>query len=499
MLDWFRNTFELNNYAPKKQSFEPTARQVKSYFAAQNNRLFEGWTTQPVSSDEVVKRNLRTLRARSREQALNNDYMARFLGLLDSNVVGPKGFALNAQPKDENGTIDQLAANAIEAAFKDWSKKQNSDLAKGLNFKSQQKLFIKTVAQDGEFIAIEHYGARLNKYGYSLQLVDPETLDVELNNDELSGGRFIRMGIEFNAQHAPIAYHFLVSSGEDYSIQSKKYKRVLANRVIHAFVPTQINQKRGMPWAGTALARMKMLEGYENAAITAARAGASKMGFFTTPTGEEYMGDDEGLDGATITDFEAGTMEQLPEGVSFQGFDPSYPSGEFAHFMKACLRGISSGLGINYNALANDLEGVNFSSIRAGVLEDREVWKGLQNFVIDEFLTRVFENWLTAALMKQAITVKGRPLKLEREEKYQNAYFQGKRWDWVDPVKDISALEKEVGLKITSLSAIMREKGRDPMQVWEEIAAENKQMEELGITREQALEKITPQEQQTEE
>lgn len=499
MLQWFRDTFELNNYAPRFEHDKPSAQQLKSYFAAENSRLFDGWTTTPMSADEVVKRNIRTLRARSREQALNNDYMVRFLSLLDSNVVGPNGFSLNSQPKDDDGKIDQLAAAAVETGFKDWSKKKNCDLSKSSNFKTQTSLFIKTVAQDGEAVAIEHYGNRLNDYGYAIQLVDPESIDVQLNNDELSGGRFIRMGIEFNSNQAPIAYHFLVASGEDYTTNGKKYKRIEASRVIHEFIPLLVGQKRGLPWSSTALGRMKMLEGFENASITAARAGASKMGFFTTPTGEEYTGDDASYDGVTITDFEAGTFEQLPEGVTFNGFDPSYPSGEFAHFMKACLRGIASGLGINYNALANDLEGVNFSSIRAGVLEDREVWKGLQRFVIDGFLTRIFENWLTASLMRQALTVKGKPLKLDRIEKYKNAYFQGKRWDWVDPVKDITALEKEHQLRITSLSAIMREKGRDPSQVWEEIANENQIMESLGITPQEVIKASAPPKQQPEE
>lgn len=499
MLQWFRNTFDLNkDETPKAQNQNPTINQVKNYFAAEQNRLFDNWTNSSTNIDDIVQKNLRVLRARSREQALNNDYMSRFLNLLESNVVGPVGFAFNSQPKDTGGQIDRLAADAIETAFRDFSKKQNIDISKKVNRVSLEKLFIRTVAEDGEFIAIEHYGNKY-KYGYALQLVDSESLDVDFNESNLRNGHYIRFGIEFDKNDTPVNYFFLVSNGEDFALNGKKYKKVPASRVIHAFLPIRIGQKRGIPWASTALARMKMLEGFENASITAARAGASKMGFFTTPTGEEYVGDDEYEDGTTVTDFEAGTFEQLPEGVTFQGFDPSYPTGEFAHFMKACLRGISSGLGVAYNSLANDLEGVNFSSIRAGVLEDREVWKGLQRFVIDEILARVFENWLSAALMKQAITVKGRPLRLERIAKFQNAYFQGRRWDWVDPSKDINAIKEELALNMNSLSGVMREKGRDPDQVWQEIADDKKRLEELGISQSQAVEQLPSEEEKPEE
>jgi capsid protein len=50
------------------------------------------------------------------------------------------------------------------------------------------------------------------------------------------------------------------------------------------------------------------------------------------------------------------------------------------------LRGAANGAGVSYNALANDLENVNYSSIRAGVQEDQAHWKTLQQFMITRFL-----------------------------------------------------------------------------------------------------------------
>ena len=41
-----------------------------------------------------------------------------------------------------------------------------------------------------------------------------------------------------------------------------------------------------------ALTRLKMLDGYEEAELVAARTAASKMGFFTSPDGDGYSGVD---------------------------------------------------------------------------------------------------------------------------------------------------------------------------------------------------------------
>ena len=79
------------------------------------------------------------------------------------------------------------------------------------------------------------------------------------------------------------------------------------------------------------------------------------------------------------TDAEAGSFGVLPPGYKFESWDPDYPHQNYENFVKARLRSIASGLGIAYHTLANDLSDVNFSSARAGTLEERDNWIVLQN------------------------------------------------------------------------------------------------------------------------
>jgi capsid protein len=62
--------------------------------------------------------------------------------------------------------------------------------------------------------------------------------------------------------------------------------------MIHAFLPERAMQTRGAPWMSPVIADLKMLNGYREAELVAARVGASKMGFFTSPTGDGFTPDD---------------------------------------------------------------------------------------------------------------------------------------------------------------------------------------------------------------
>ncbi len=456
-------------------------RQYRNYSSAQIDRLVSGWTTAPVHIDSVLRTDLRTLRARARNQARNDDYAKRFLTVAKNNVIGSTGVMVQAQVPRLGTTdvMDEPANTAIEKAWKDWGSR-HCDVQGNLSFIDMQNLAITSCATDGEFIAIKHRGARFGKYGFQLELVDAELLDTNYNR-KVRNGNDVRLGIEYDSAGRRVNYFFKTMDYSTGNYSDGEWRIVPADRVIHLFITESIGQCRGVPWLSTPLFRMKMLAGYEDAAITAARVGASKMGFYTSPDGTGYVGDDTDSEGNLISEAEAGMMEQLPDGVTFTPYDPTYPHEQFGQFMKTCLRGISSGLGVSYHTLANDLEGVNYTSSRTGALEDREQWKGLQTWFINNVVMDVYETFIETAVIAKQITIGKTPL-AGLPDDYKAARFQGRRWDWVDPLKDTNADNNAIATNTMSVSEVIRKRGRDPDEVFREIAAEKQRMEELGIT-----------------
>ena len=61
--------------------------------------------------------------------------------------------------------------------------------------------------------------------------------------------------------------------------------RVAAEDVIHLYRPGRPEQHRALPWMHPVMTGLKMLAGFEESSLVAARVGAAKMGFFSSPDG----------------------------------------------------------------------------------------------------------------------------------------------------------------------------------------------------------------------
>jgi lambda family phage portal protein len=457
------------------------------FHAADSSRLLGSWLSSPLTPDEVIRRNLRKLRARSRDETDNNPLGRKFTKIIDRNIIGPHGIRLQAKAVDEEGKLDKKTNAAIEAAWQDWgSNKRVCDYVQRLSWRAMQSLWLRTVAVDGEIFTRFVEDPALNRYGFAVHLLDPELIDVD-HNEELSYGRFIRMGIEFDPVGRPIAYHVLQGVGQsgmpDYTggYHGEKRIRIPANQIEHSFVVERIGQKRGMPWTGTSLFTLRMLGAYKEAAVTNARIGASKMGLLKRDQPDaEFTGDRTQDDGTQEIDIEPGMFRVLPRGMSMEKFDTDYPHGEFPSFVEAEEREAAAGLDVSYAALTGDLTKVNYSSIRAGLVEDRANWECMQQLTIEEFALPAYQRWLNMALLMSAIS-NGKPLNPAEVGRYMHVTHQPKRWPWVDPDKDTKAKQREVRAGVASLSGWIRERGLDPEEVWKEIQQEREMLAEMGI------------------
>ncbi|MBT9168756.1 MAG: hypothetical protein DDT19_02104 [Syntrophomonadaceae bacterium] len=436
------------------------------------------------SADMEIKAGLRGLRARCRELERNNDYARKFLKLCVVNVVGPSGITMQNKARDANGVLDTLANTKIEEAWSEWGKKENCDIAKELSWVDMQRLFVETVARDGEVI-VRKIPAD-NKFKFSLQLLEADHLD-ENYNQYLNNGNRIRMGIEFDKWQRRVAYHLFVKHPGDYGDYMRvgnKYERIPADEIIHCYIKERPSQTRGVPWMHSAMTRLNMLGAYEEAELVASRIGASKMGFYETPTGTEYIGED--IDsGNLIKEVEPGVFEQLPRGVTVKTFDPQHPPGNFQTFMKTVLRGIASGLLVSYNSLASDLEATSYSSIRAGSLEERDMWRVLQNWMVNNFCNEVFSSWLKMALLTQTIT-----LPSGKFDKFNVPKWQVRGWQWVDPLKDVKSNIEAIQFGLKTRQMIAGEQGYDIEDIFEQLLQEKQLMEKMGLIENAVSDKI---------
>ena len=340
---------------------------ARSYTGANTGRLFADFLTTSASADAEIKDNIRILRDRARELARNDSYIARYLNLMVSNVIGKHGVRISSKSRNDNGSLDLAANQLIESAWKEWQQLGNCTTNGRLSFLDCQKIFIESLCRDGE-VLIRKIKEPSSPFGFQLQFLEADHLDENKNDVYKINGNRIKMGVEVDKYDKPVAYHLFKDHPYDRDYLSQnQHIRVPADEIIHAYLPARAEQTRGVSLVATAMANVKMLNGYLEAEIVAARVGASKMGFFTSPDGDGYVGDGEYSDTFNPSmNAQAGVFEQLPAGMDFKSFDPTHPTSAFDSFTTSVLRSIASGLNISYHSLSNDLTSVNYSSIRQG-------------------------------------------------------------------------------------------------------------------------------------
>ena len=454
----------------------------RSFSAANSGRLFAGWVTAPMSLDQELRSGLRAVRTRARDLSVNNAHARRFLAMARINVIGPDGIRLQPNVRRPGSATerDEAANRVVDEAWREWGRRGTCTVCGTMSWLEVERLLLEAAARDGEFMLRKVIGFP-NRFGFAVQPIDIDHLD-ETYNDDLANGGQIRMGVELDRWKRPVAYHLLRQHpGESATVSriGRERERIPASEIVHGFVRERAGQTRGVPWMIAAMGRLKMLDGYEEAALVAARVGAAKGGFYVEEDPDAYEGEasESDADGNLLQEAEAGHFERLPPGVKFETYDPTYPHGEFGHFIKAALRGVSAALNVSYNSLSWDLEGVNFSSMRAGTLEERDSWRVLQRWTYEGIHDQIWPDWLRTGMLAGGIA-----LPFTRFEDAARPVWRPRGWSWVDPLKDQQAVDVALKNKLRTRRDVVAETGRDIEDVFRGLAEEEKLAAQYGIS-----------------
>src|SRR5258708_5464261 len=225
-------------------------------------------------------------------------------------------------------------------------------------------------------------------------------------------------------------------------------------------------QTRGITCYHPGMVALRRLGGYVEAEHMAARTGAAKMGFLEHTDASSYV--EPNPDAKYRIEAEPGVIESIPPGMKFTAWSPDHPSSAFPMFVKAMLRFVASSLGVSYNALAADLEGVNYSSMRSGLLIERDQWKMLQSLMKEQMLQPIFENWISMALLSASLVLDSRD-----PSRFCAGKWEPRGWMWVDPLKDVQAGICRICSGLPSRHALLSEQGGGLVAVVEGVLAVN--------------------------
>ncbi|NBN64754.1 phage portal protein [Pannonibacter tanglangensis] len=410
---------------------KPGAKAARSVNAASAN-----WPDDPrsLSGAADMRQAGQTVAQRVAGLYINDPVVRSAVSLIVSQVAG-SGVRLN--------TPDA----ALDAAF----NSARLDPSRRMSAAALQRAAVRSYALTGEVLGIH----RVIDGAYAFQLLDPEQLDRSKNEDRGAAGTVVA-GVERDGRGVISGYFLLTTApGDPFAGTSAASIRHDAAEVIHLYDAEFPGQVRGVSPLVAALPVLNNASIAIEARLKQLQVSAMLTAILTSPDGADAF------DGEPNPSLEPGAIIRTRPGEGVEVVNgPQSP--DFNSFIKVLYRQIAAAIGVTYEDLIGDLEGVNYSSFRGGALTARRKAEALRRvLLIEGFLDPIFRRWLAIE------TLAGRVYSAEEPGWIEPA------WPQVDPMKEASADIALLGAGLKSRKEIVEARGREFETVLAEIAADD--------------------------
>lgn len=434
--------------------------------------------------DAEIRKDVTSLRAHSRHLDNNNPWMRNYLRMMETDIVGPKGFTLQARvPKRGSTDLWEEVNDTLEKAFKAWSQKGICTVDGRLSFLGVCRLTGRTLPCDGEVFIREVFGYK-NGWGYGLQLLDADLLDVGLNQEAGNGRNAIVMGVELDSWGKPVRYWFKASNtaySASYPYGDGRRFPIPAEEIIHVTDPERMNQTRGVPFAAPVMYVIAMLGTYLENELAASNYETTRV---MSIQNQDGVGDAEAAQKAIAQGMFRGSglhVEVLPPGWVATSPDLRHPNSALPPYVQTLQHAMAAGLGVSYHGLTRDPSRANYTATRADDMVDRPQKQRLQGVLIETMLERIYRNWLQMAYLSEKIQLPaGVTLEMAAEHRWT-----ARGWVLLDPLKDRQADVLALNYGLTTRAKILAEEGESLEDTVRGLAYEDALFEKYDV-------KLTP-------
>lgn len=448
-----------------RQAFEQLAA-ARAYDGAAVGRRTDGWRTSAGSADAEISSAGPRLRDRMRDLVRNNPHAAKAVSVLVNNIVGS-----GIRPRAATGA--DAADKAVDALWDEWSSVCDAD---GIgDYNALTTLAVREMVEAGDIFVRRRTRRRGDGLPVPLQvqLYEADHLDEAKIGVTPDGGRIVR-GIEFDAIGGRRAYWLFPDHPGDVGIplsRSLVSVRVPADGVAHLYERQRV-QSRGVPWGSPVMRALRDLDDWTNAELVRKKTEACLVGIvFGADEVEQGVAPTiVDADGKLIEQFEPGLIAYARNGKDIKFNQPATTAG-VSEWLRAQLHIIAAGFRMPYELLTGDLSQVNYSSIRAGLVEFRRMIDALQwQVVIPGFCQPIWDWFTEAAWAAGLVTTPNIAVE-----------WAPPRFDAVDPLKDAQADLLMLRMGTMTLPQAIARQGWNPDAVLAEIAATNAKLDALGL------------------
>ena len=448
---------------------------IRHYEGAAAGRRTAGWNRTAGDANAAMGPAIARLRDVARDLVRNNPYASSALITIVDDVVG---WGIVAKPV-------KTARNRAraESLWKAWAETTACDAEGRQDFTGLEKQVLRTVAQDGECLVRRRWRRPEDRLPIplQLQLLEPEHLDTMRDGEVLVNGNRIVQGVEFDLIGKRAAYYLFRDHPGSHILGPRALMsdRIPASEILHVFKPERPGQVRAASWFAPVVLRMKDFDDYEDAALMKQKIAACLAVITTDIDGSApALGTADTTATPQIDELGPGMILNAAPGRSVTVVEPPSVS-EHTAYSQTVLRGIAAGLGITYEALTGDFANMPFSAARMSRLQ---YWAHVEGWrwqlLIPQFCTPVW-GWAMEAAAIMGL------------ENAPEAEWTAPPAPMIDPQSEGLAYQRNIRTGIMSLSEAIRERGYDPDTMLEEIAADNKKIDKLGLILDSDARKTT--------
>jgi len=297
----------------------------------------------------------------------------------------------------------------------------------------------------------------VTKTGLKTQMIEADALDSGRN-----GG-----AIEVDSVGKPIKYHFIDINNKKFSIKAKY--------IINYFNPERPTQQRGISEYKQAIIDIKNFSAFQTASIQGARARANIAYSVTTtgssdPFGANLKDKIQEINGVSVL--------YMKKGEKVEKLDPDSVQTDYSAFSENTIRLIATARKISYELAFRDYSKVNFASSRASLLQDFKRFDAEQQHFVDVVLNRIYKVWLETEIYSGRI--KAPNYEADKSKYLRPKWIMPKR-DLVDPLKEITAIEKKINMGITCKIDVANANGEDYEELLKKRAREVELEKQYGL------------------
>ncbi|MDR0770822.1 MAG: phage portal protein [Burkholderiales bacterium] len=447
-----------------------------SYEGAGTGRRAASWKTSASGPNATLLPNLQRLRDRSRAAFRNDAYGFSVIDKMVSNHIGT-GITPRPQISDKTLRI------AMQDLWTDWTDEADFDGV--TDFYGLQALAANCFFMAGECFGrfVQHRITDDYSVPLQVQLLAPEFVPLN-KNEKLTNGNEIKAGIEFDRSGKRVAYHVCKRHPKESGGSEMDTVRVDASEMVHVFEPFEPGQIRGAPILTPVLLRLKTLDDLDDAVVYRQEVANLFAGFIRKTGGEPSVSASTGqpdnlLSGGTDISIEPGTMQELLPGEDVTFSDPPDAGSNYAALMKQQLQAVAAGVGIPYELLTGDTDGISDRVLRIIVNEFRRRVEMRQfGIFVHQFCRPVRNRWIDVAFFSGALDL---PDYATQRRVCRRTRWVPQGWAYMHPVQDVTSKQLEVRSGFISRSETVLQRGYDSEVIDEENRSDNERADQLGL------------------